>query len=68
MGAFKEGFEVGYAEGYTQGKAKVLREIRKRLADPFHVPGCGCGPCLVIAQIRGLRSLRDSCELEQLED
>ena len=55
MGSYSEGFQVGYDEGYTQGKAKVYREIEQRLAEVPNFTGCGCRPCQIITLIRGRR-------------
>ena len=42
-------WDAGYAQGYADGKAKALDEIRMRLQDPDgHGRGCGCVPCGVV--------------------
>ena len=64
MGAYREGFDVGYQEGYAAGKAKAYWDIRQRLLHRGHSSACGCQPCLIVSEIRGLRQVGNPYALE----
>ena len=68
MGAYREGFDVGYQEGYAAGKAKAYWEIRLRLLHRGHSSSCGCQPCLIVSESRGLRAVREPYPMEEMED
>lgn len=42
---------AGFAEGYTQGKAKAHMEVRHQHTSR-HSDDCGCAPCSTVRQVR----------------